>query len=86
MAGLLALDSDSAPDHRRFAIPPSTAEVMTDTTSLAYLAPLARMFGAVGPALPRLLAAYRDGGGVSWDDLGDDARESPADANRSWYE
>jgi SAM-dependent methyltransferase len=40
----------------------------------------------VGPALPQLLAAYRNGGGVSWDDLGADARESQADANRPWYE
>jgi SAM-dependent methyltransferase len=86
VAGLLEVESDGTPDERRFAIPASTAEVMTDPTSLAYLAPLGRMFGAVGPALPRLLEAYRNGGGVSWDDLGDDARESQADANRPWYE
>src|SRR4051794_1962893 len=54
VAGLLAVESDDAPDDRRFAIPDSTAEVMTDPTSLAYLAPLGRMFGAVGPVLPRL--------------------------------
>lgn len=86
VAGLLTVESGGAPDERRFAIPASTAEVMTDPTSLAYLAPLGRMFGAVGPALPRLLEVYRNGGGVSWDDLGDDARESQADANRPWYE
>lgn len=86
VAGLLAVDSEGAPDDRRFAIPASTAEVMTDPTSLAYLAPLGRMFGAVGPVLPKLLEVYRNGGGVSWDDLGDDARQSQADANRPWYE
>ncbi len=43
--GLLTVESDGAPDGRRFAIPASTAEVMTDETSLVYLAPLARMFG-----------------------------------------
>jgi SAM-dependent methyltransferase len=86
VAGLLTVDADGAPDDRRFAIPASTAEVMTDETSLVYLAPLGRMFGAVGPALPSLLEVYRNGGGVSWDDLGDDARESQADANRPWYE
>lgn len=86
VAGLLAVESDGAPDERRFAIPASTAEVMTDPTSLAYMAPLSRMFGAVGPVLPQLLDVYRNGGGVSWDDLGDDARESQADANRPWYE
>ncbi|MGH3498211.1 MAG: class I SAM-dependent methyltransferase [Nocardioidaceae bacterium] len=86
VAGLLVVERDGAPDDRRFAIPASTAEVMTDQTSLAYLAPLGRMFGAVGPVLPQLLEAYRHGGGVSWDELGDDARESQADANRPWYE
>lgn len=59
---------------------------MTDPTSLAYLAPLGRMLGTIGPVLPRLLEVYRNGGGISWDDLGDDARQSQADANRPWYE
>ncbi|MFJ9390068.1 class I SAM-dependent methyltransferase [Nocardioides sp. NPDC101246] len=86
VVGLLVVESDGGPDERRFAIPASTAEVMTDTSSLAYLAPIGRMFAAVGPALPRLLEAYRNGGGVSWDELGDDARQSQADANRPWYE
>ena len=86
VAGLLTAESDGAPDDRRFAIPPSTAEVMTDPTSLAYLAPFSRVIGAVGPVLPQLLEAYSNGGGVSWDALGNDARESQADANRPWYE
>ncbi|MER6972807.1 class I SAM-dependent methyltransferase [Nocardioides sp. NPDC000445] len=86
VVGLLVVEADGEPDERRFAIPESTAEVMTDTSSLAYLAPIARMFGAVGPALPQLMEAYRNGGGVSWDELGNDARQSQADANRPWYE
>lgn len=86
VAGLLAVESDGAPDDRRFVIPASTAEVMTDPTSLAYLALPGRMFGAVGSVLPQLLEVYRNGGGVSWDDLGDDAQESQADANRPWYD
>lgn len=84
--GLLSVQENGGPDERVYAIPPSTTEVMTDTSSLAYLAPITRMFGAVGPALPRLLEVYRTGGGVSWDELGSDARESQADANRPWYE
>jgi SAM-dependent methyltransferase len=86
VTGLLRLDSDGAADERVFSIPPGTAEVLTDQDSLNFLAPIARMFGAVGPALPRLLEAYRTGGGVSWDVLGDDAREGQADANRPWFE
>ena len=84
--GLLSVQDDGAAHERVYTIPPSTQEVMTDVSSLAFLAPLSRMFGAVGPALPRLLEVYRTGGGVSWDELGPDARESQADANRPWFE
>ncbi|WP_246852763.1 cyclopropane-fatty-acyl-phospholipid synthase family protein [Naasia sp. SYSU D00948] len=44
------------------------------------------MFGASLAQLPALLEAYRSGGGVSWDQLGDDARESQADVNRPLFE
>ena len=70
---------------RRFRLPAAAAEVLTDESSLAYLGPLPRMFGAVGPQLPALLDAYRTGGGVSWAQLGDDAREAQADLNRPWF-
>lgn len=87
VTGLLTLDQpDDDPDARVYSIPAATAEVMTDETSLSYLAPFARMFVAVGPQLPGLLEAYRSGGGVSWDQLGTEARESQADGNRPWYE
>jgi SAM-dependent methyltransferase len=86
VAGLLTVEKDGDQDARAYAIPPATAEVLTDPSSLAYLAPVARMFGAVGPVLPQLLEAYRTGGGVSWSDLGADAREAQADQNRSWFE
>jgi SAM-dependent methyltransferase len=86
VTGLLHLDSDGAADERVFSIPPATAEVLTDQHSLNYVAPIGRMLGAIGPALPRLLDAYRTGDGMSWDALGDHAREGQADANRPWFE
>lgn len=60
--------------------------MFTDESSLNYLAPLARMFAAPAKAPPELLDAYRTGEGVSWDELGDDAREAQADMNRPWFE
>ncbi|OLT53424.1 SAM-dependent methyltransferase [Cellulosimicrobium sp. CUA-896] len=83
-----ALDADPADvaRERRYALPAAHAEVLTNGSSLAYSAPLARFLGAVGPQLPHLLEAYRTGGGVSWDQLGDDAREAQADVNRPWFE
>ena len=87
VTGFLALDHpDDDPDARVYSIPAATAEVMTDQSSLSYLAPFARMFAAVGPQLPELLEAYRTGGGVSWEQLGELARESQADVNRPWLD
>lgn len=88
VSGILAVQStpDAAPDERRYALAPGPAEVLTDERSLSYLAPLARMFAAAGPTLPDLLQAYRTGEGVSWEQLGPDAREAQADMNRPWFD
>ena len=71
---------------RRYAMPPEAVEVLTDEHSLSYLGALPRMFAAVGLHLDDLLAVYRSGGGVSWAQLGADARESQAAINRPWFE
>ena len=86
VAGWLGVSDDADPEQRRFTLDAATAEVLTDPGSLSYLAPLPRLFAASAGALPELLAAYRDGGGVSWEQLGTDAREGQADMNRPWYE
>jgi SAM-dependent methyltransferase len=69
-----------------FTLPVGAAEVLTDIRSRAHLAPLARMLAAAGIQAPALLEAYRRGTGVSWDQLGPDARESQADMNRPWFD
>jgi 2-polyprenyl-3-methyl-5-hydroxy-6-metoxy-1,4-benzoquinol methylase len=79
--GILTVD-----DAGRFVLPADAAEVLTDTASLSYLAPLARMLCAAGMQLPALVEAYRCGGGVSWAAFGADMRESQADMNRPWFE
>lgn len=78
--GMLTIGPDG-----RFALADGAAEVLTDTDSLSYLAPLARMFGAAAAQLPALVQAYRTGGGVSWAQFGTDMRESQADMNRPWF-
>ncbi|MFI6480730.1 class I SAM-dependent methyltransferase [Nonomuraea sp. NPDC050663] len=70
----------------RFVLPEGAAEVLTDPSSLAYLAPLARMIAAAAVQMPALLEAYRTGGGVPWSAYGTDMRESQADMNRPWFE
>jgi predicted O-methyltransferase YrrM len=80
-SGILTVDGDG-----RFVLPRGATEVLTDTTSLNYLAPLARMLSAAATQLPALLDAYRSGGGVGWAQFGADMRESQADMNRPWFE
>lgn len=86
VSGLLLADDSMDAATRRFAITDAVAEAMTDERSLAYVSPLARMFVAAGVQLPALLDAYRVGGGVSWKQLGADAREGQADMNRPWFD
>lgn len=76
------LDETDDADARRFWLPRGHAEVLTNETSLSFMAPLPRMLAAVGVQLPTLLDAYRRGGGVSWGRFGTDMREAQADVNR----
>jgi SAM-dependent methyltransferase len=73
-------------EQRRFGLAPGASEVLTDRHNLSYLGALPRMLAAVGLHLDDLLAAYRSGGGVSWAELGADAREAQAAINRPWFE
>lgn len=72
-------------DGERFRLHAGAGEVLADPDSLVYLAPLGRMMAATGKAIDEIAAAYRDGGGVSWERLGSDARESQAALNRPMY-
>ena len=82
---LEVVDANLSPQLRRYALPAAHAEVLLDRDSLNYLVPLARMFvGMMGP-LPRLVDAFKYGGGVGWAELGRDAREGQADAYRPIY-
>lgn len=85
VTGLLALEPGEDAAGHRYRLPAGAAEVLADPASLAYLAPLPRMLAASAAQLPAILEAYRSGGGVSWDQLGPDARESQADMNRPWF-
>lgn len=75
-------DARASATDRRFSLPAAHAVVLTDGDSPAFLAPLARFVGAVGRHLDAIAAAYRTGGGVSWSQLGAEAREAQAEANR----
>lgn len=63
-AGILTAVRDDGGDWL-FTLPEAHAVVLTQPDSLLYFAPNPRMFAAAAAHLPRLLSAYRDGGGVS---------------------
>ena len=70
---------------RRFRLPAAHAEVLAEPESLNYLAPLSQIVvGAVRP-VPRVLEAYRKGGGVPYGDDGADLREGQAAMNRAMF-
>jgi len=86
VAGLLdVVIGDGDPATRRYRLPPEVAEVMTDSDSLNYLAPLAQAVAGVGQTLPAVLEAFRTGGGVPYAAYGEDVRSGIARLNRPMF-
>lgn len=85
VTGILMVDDASAPeDARRYSLPEGHALVLTDPDSAFSMAPVARAFVASAMVLPKILDAFRTGGGVSWSDFGADGIEAQGDFNRPW--
>jgi SAM-dependent methyltransferase len=82
VAGILDVENENhGTELRRFSLPPGHAEPLIDCGSLNYMVPMAQLLvGAVRP-LPALLEAYRNGGGVPFDEYGADLREGQAAIN-----
>jgi SAM-dependent methyltransferase len=87
ICGYLEVDDPSAlPDERRFTLPAEHAQVLAEELSASYLTPMARALLAAARQMDALVAAYRNGGGVSWEQQGVDAREGQAGANRPFLQ
>jgi SAM-dependent methyltransferase len=76
---------DAGDGPARFSLPPGHAEVLTDPDSLAFALPFATFAASRGRQLDELVAAYRSGGGIAWDEMGHVARESQGAANRPFF-
>jgi 2-polyprenyl-3-methyl-5-hydroxy-6-metoxy-1,4-benzoquinol methylase len=71
---------------RRYRLPDGHDEALLDSSSLNYIAPLARsVAGAVKP-LEALLEAFRTGDGVPYADYGDDLHEGQAAFTKPLFE
>lgn len=85
VSGILTVDDASAPeDLRRYSLPAGHALALTDPESAFSMAPLPRAFVASALVLPKIVDAFRTGGGVAWSDFGADGIEAQGDFNRPW--
>lgn len=83
VSGILDTDHGSeGAQARRYSLPAGHAEVLLDRESTNYLAFFPRYFIAAAQVMPKLLRAYRTGGGVAWGDYGPDVWEAQAEQNR----
>ncbi|MGY1696919.1 class I SAM-dependent methyltransferase [Geodermatophilus sp. SYSU D00814] len=83
VAGYLAVDDAAAgPEQRRYSLPPGYRSVLVDELDPLYTAPLAWAAMAFVRNVPRLAEVYREGSGLGWAQMGPDAREAQAAANR----
>ncbi len=86
VTGILVVDDTSKDaDQRAYTLPRAHVEPLLDRDSLNSIVPLARLLPPAAAVMPRLLEAYRSGGGVSWADYGDDLWQSQGDFNRPLF-
>ena len=86
VAGYLTVDDGGKPpEGRRYTLPDEHVAVLVDDADPAYAAPLARLAMTFTRNVPRLAEVYRSGGGLSWAEMGPEAREGQAAANRPFY-
>ncbi|MCT9095194.1 bifunctional 2-polyprenyl-6-hydroxyphenol methylase/3-demethylubiquinol 3-O-methyltransferase UbiG [Haloarchaeobius sp. HME9146] len=83
---VLTVDDPGLPaESRRYAIPESRVEPLTDADSLDFLAPLAQVFVGAAAPIEAVLAAYRTGDGVPFDAYGHEMHEGQGRMNRAAF-
>jgi SAM-dependent methyltransferase len=81
VAGFLDVDVDDGAE-RRYRLAPEHARVLAAPDDLAHAAPFAHMLVGIGQVLPRVVEAYRTGGGVPYHAYGRDFRHGQGHINR----
>ncbi len=85
-AGFITVDNASAAaDERHYRLPAGYELVLMDSESPLYVAPVGRFIAGIARKGPELLEAYRTGGGVPWEQFGDEARTGQADFNKPFF-
>ncbi|MBA2754909.1 MAG: methyltransferase domain-containing protein [Chloroflexia bacterium] len=86
VTAILAVD-DAGEDTaaRRYRLPAGYEAVLVDPDSLTAMAPVAQIFAGCVAPLPRLLDAFRTGGGVPYEAYGADLHEGQAGTTRPQF-
>jgi SAM-dependent methyltransferase len=86
-SGILTVDdADAEPEERRFALPPGHDEVLLDETSLSFGASLAHSIVVCGRPMDEILEAFRNGGGLTFDQYGPEVHLAQERSTRAMYE
>jgi 2-polyprenyl-3-methyl-5-hydroxy-6-metoxy-1,4-benzoquinol methylase len=86
LAAILVVDDEAAAAlQRRYSLPASHAEVLSDRESVSYLAPLAQAAVGVARPLTAIKNAIRTGGGVPFAEYGEDLLRGVAELNRPLF-
>jgi SAM-dependent methyltransferase len=81
VAGIVAVDETG----ERFSLPEGHADVLVDDRSLSFFAPVGAGIVSLGATMPKVLDAFRTGGGVPYEAYGDDVRTFIERINRPMY-
>ena len=68
---LSSINADADIADRRFSISAEAVEVLTNRSSLAYMAPFPGFTTTFGQSLPDLIDVFRTGAGLGWHHHGD---------------
>jgi 2-polyprenyl-3-methyl-5-hydroxy-6-metoxy-1,4-benzoquinol methylase len=86
VAGILAVEPGvQIAEGRRFSLPLGHAEVLNDVDSINFFAPIGRALVGIGTAMPKVVNAFRTGGGVPYEAYGAEIRCSIAAMNRPGF-
>ena len=81
-AGIVAVEEAGRLHERRFMLPEHHVPVLVDETHPAHTGPVAGMFAGVALAFPELVADFRLGRGVAFDEYGAELRRGLGALNR----
>lgn len=87
LSGILRTENpDASDDDRRYALPRGHVTVLTDETSLDFMAPMAQLMVACALPIDRVVEAFRTGQGVPYAEYGTHLHEGQARFSRVMFD